>query len=138
MKLNRNVAYGAVAAVALGGGVLLVLGVRSWDEEVAAEEAEPVVEDVTVTDENRDPSSNVEVGTESYQRRGGGGHGSGGWHGGRGSSGWRGSGRGWGGRSWGWGGHGWGRGWGYRGGHWGYWGPSYYGYTCADGFYFCE
>jgi hypothetical protein len=135
MQLNRGLVYGAVAGVAIGGGTLLVLGARSWDQEVAAEEAEPVEQDVDVAKEHADMTWDAELGTESYQRRGG--HGAGGWHGGRGSSRWRGSGRGWGGRSWGWGGHGWGRAWGYRGGRWGYWGPSYYGYSCADGFYFC-
>ncbi len=73
-----------------------------------------------VVKDGADATSNANAGTEQY------------W-GGRGYGG-----RGWGGRGgWGWGGRGWGRGWGYRGGRWGYWGPSYYGYSCRDGWAYC-
>jgi hypothetical protein len=116
--MKRGILYAAAAMTVVGGSVL-ALGAHTWNEEMAAEEVAMNAQSQGV-DKDVASGSSANAGTENYWGRGGWG------------------GRGYGGRGWGWGGRGWGRGYGYRGGRWGYWGPSYYGYSCADGWYYCR
>jgi hypothetical protein len=122
MKLYKGLLIGAAAMTMVGGAVLTV-GANQWQDDAEAAEAAEVS---TTTQQpgidKTTSSSNADVGVEQYWR---GGHG---W----------GYGRGYGGRYWGVGGRSWGRGYGYRYGRWGYWGPRYYGYTCNDGWYYCN
>jgi hypothetical protein len=145
MKLNKGLVLGA-AAMTLVGGSVLAAGAISWSQEAETDEVGSLDSANLVGAEQATAGSTTDEGVEQYRAVGGhagGGHVGGGAHFGGGGhfggghvGGGRFGGHGWG-RSFGWGGRGWGRGWGYRGGRWGYWGPSYYGYTCADGWYYC-